>query len=84
MNADESINIIKQNYPPENYTMLREALDYMMEQAAMIREGDARKLERIRSILLGWQETHPLSDVGCELELIDRYDVIATKMEGEA
>jgi hypothetical protein len=31
LNILEYINAIEQNYPPENYTILREALDYCLE-----------------------------------------------------
>lgn len=31
MTNQEAIEIIKKNYPPENYTMLREALDLAIE-----------------------------------------------------
>lgn len=31
MDYQEAIEVIKSNYPPENYTMLREALDLSIE-----------------------------------------------------
>lgn len=31
MDEDEAIQIIKSNYPPERYSMLREALDFAMK-----------------------------------------------------
>lgn len=31
MDYQEAIEVIKSNYPPENYTMLREALDLAIE-----------------------------------------------------
>lgn len=32
MNHEEAIKVIKSNYPPDNYTMLREALDLAIEE----------------------------------------------------
>jgi predicted DNA-binding protein len=32
MDIEKSKEIIKSNYPPENYTMLREALDWLLEE----------------------------------------------------
>lgn len=39
MTSKEAINVIKSNYPPENYTILREALDL----AIRLLEDDAQK-----------------------------------------
>lgn len=39
MKFKEAIEVIKNNYPPENYTMLRDALDlaiHLLEQASVI------------------------------------------------
>jgi hypothetical protein len=36
MNCKKASEIIKSNYPPENYTILREALDWLLEQAKRV------------------------------------------------
>lgn len=41
MTSKEAIEVIKSNYPPENYTMLREALDL----AIKVLEDDSKKEE---------------------------------------
>lgn len=41
MTSKEAIQVIKSNYPPENYTMLREALDL----AIKVLEEDSKKEE---------------------------------------
>lgn len=41
MTSKEAIEVIKANYPPENYTMLREALDL----AIKLLEEDSKKEE---------------------------------------
>lgn len=41
MTSKEAIEIIKSNYPPENYTMLREALNL----AIRVLEEDSKKEE---------------------------------------
>lgn len=33
MNYKQASKIVKNNYPPENYTLLRESLDWLIEQA---------------------------------------------------
>ena len=35
MTREEAINVIKCNYPPENYSMLREALDMAVEDMTL-------------------------------------------------
>ena len=37
MNREEAINVIKCNYPPEHYSMLREALDMAIEELEQTR-----------------------------------------------
>lgn len=42
MDYQEAIEVIKKNYPPENYTRLREALDLAVEaldDAEALRDG---------------------------------------------
>lgn len=39
MTSEEAIEVIKSNYPPENYTMLRDALDL----AITLLEEDSKK-----------------------------------------
>ena len=39
MNREEAINAIKCNYPPEHYSMLREALDMAIEALEKVEEG---------------------------------------------
>lgn len=39
MTSKEAIEVIKSNYPPENYTLLREALDLAMQ----LLEQDSKK-----------------------------------------
>ena len=41
MTSKEAIEVIKSNYPPENYTLLREALDL----AIKVLEVDSQKEE---------------------------------------
>jgi DNA polymerase III delta subunit len=33
MNYNQASKIVKNNYPPENYTLLRQSLDFIIEQA---------------------------------------------------
>ena len=42
MTNEEAINAIKSNYPPENYTILREALDMAIEALKKTNPRDAR------------------------------------------
>ena len=39
MTREEAINAIKCNYPPENYSMLREALDMAIEALKEVKKG---------------------------------------------
>ena len=43
MTNNEAIEAINANYPPENYTILREALDMAL---ALLKEQEARILQR--------------------------------------
>lgn len=52
MTYTEAIEAIKKNYPPENYTILREALDLAIEAL-----GNADKSEKLRSALEEVRET---------------------------
>jgi hypothetical protein len=44
MKSEEAISAIKHNWPPERYTMLREALDLACSVLECFQEGDARRL----------------------------------------
>lgn len=52
MDVKQAREIIKNNYPPENYTMLRETLDWLLEQA--------EKVERLE--LVNLVATHLMTD----------------------
>jgi hypothetical protein len=45
MTNQEAIETIKANYPPENYSMLREALDIAL---AMLKEQEAATIKRTK------------------------------------
>lgn len=38
MDIEQAKEIVKNNYPPENYTMLREALDWLIKEAEMLQK----------------------------------------------
>ncbi len=57
------------------------AAPMLLDVLGEIQPDDTRKLDRIRSILLGWQETHPRTEIEFELRLIDRYRSMAERME---
>jgi len=76
MDAEEVIRIIKSNYPPENYTMLREALDSAILIVGTIRSGDADAISEILSLL------EEIADISKEdRELLTRYRDMAQAME---
>jgi len=76
MDAEEVIRIIKSNYPPENYTMLREALDSAILIVGTIRAGDADAISEILSLL------EEIADISKEdRELLTRYRDMAQAME---
>lgn len=59
MTSKEAIEVIKSNYPPENYTRLREALDL----AIKLLEVDNQKSEDH----ICWVCKHPESDCECDV-----------------
>jgi hypothetical protein len=54
MTHAEAIQIIKSNYPPETYTMLREALDLAIARLEAVTEAE-EAVDRVES-LVGYME----------------------------
>jgi len=68
MTNQEAIETIEANYPPENYSMLREALDIAL---AMLKEQEPR--------ILGWEEIKNYSVVYGEFKDVSEiYPLIIT------
>lgn len=68
MTREEAINAIKCNYPPENYSMLREALDMAIEALEEVKEGYwySYDPERCSVCKLPWNYNMTMNGDDCE------------------
>jgi hypothetical protein len=60
MNAEEAIHVITANYPPENYVMLREALNFAISSMGQI--------ATLKAICIKERDRQ----IGCEQETVEQ------------
>lgn len=69
MTHEEAIKVIRANYPPETYTMLREALDLAIARLEAVTEAE-EQLTRVEELIhfMEWDEGLYAGDVINALE----------------
>ncbi|KYC94382.1 hypothetical protein B4102_3603 [Heyndrickxia sporothermodurans] len=73
MNIIQAREVIKNNYPPENYSMLRETLNWLLEQAEKAQQYK-NALEEISDILDGQNVTPLVENIAYTLGHSGIYD----------
>ncbi|GIO42504.1 hypothetical protein [Paenibacillus apis] len=61
LSNEEAIQAIKSNYPPESYTMLREALDMAMNALQQLTEKDAT-IKKLKDMSQRWEKAFTNAD----------------------
>lgn len=61
LSNEEAIHAIKSNYPPENYTVLREALDMATNALQQLTEKDAT-IEKLQDMSQRWEKAFTNAD----------------------